>query len=175
MRKKRIEAVTEAVPVLAPEHRAAVDAAITAHRHLEGALLPILHAVQDGLGWVPEGAVAAIAQALNLSRAEVHGVLSFYHDFRRAPPGRHVLRVCAAEACQAMGARQLQAHAERCIGVRGHGTSADGRFSLEPVYCLGNCALSPAVLLDGELHGRVTPERLDALLADRRSGEVEAA
>lgn len=175
MRKKRIEAVTEVVPLLAPEHRAVIDTAIAENRHLDGALLPILHAVQAALGWIPEGAVAPIAQALNLSRADVHGVLTFYHDFRRAPPGRHVLRVCAAEACQAMGARALLAHAEQRTCAVDHGISPDGRFTVEPVYCLGNCALSPAVLLDGELHGRVTPERLDALLARNRDDDSIAA
>lgn len=176
MGNKRIDAVTEAVPVLAPDLRPAVDAAIAAHRHRAGALLPILHAVQQFLGWIPEGAVAPIAQALNLSRADVHGTISFYHDFRRTPPGRHVVRVCAAEACQAMGARALHDHAERRLGIRGHGTSRDGRFTLEPIYCLGNCALSPALLFDGELHGRMTPARFDALVSDcRAADDVEAA
>lgn len=172
-RSRQIDSITEVVPPLPERYRSAVDAAIAAHAHRPGALMPMLHAVQDALGFVPEGAVAPIAQALNRSRAEVHGVISFYHEFRRHPPGRHVLRICQAEACQAVGARELNAHAERCTGVRGgHGTSGDGELTLEPIYCLGNCALSPAILLDGELHGRVTPQRLDELLAEcRNTGE----
>jgi formate dehydrogenase subunit gamma len=165
-RGRHAESNTETVPLLEPAHRAAVDAAIDAHRDRPGALLPILHQVQAALGHVPDGAVAPIADALRLTRADVHGVISFYHDFRRVPAGRHVLRLCRAEACQAMGARQLQAHAQRRLGLPdGTHDTADGRFTLEPVYCLGNCALSPSLLMDGELHGRVTPERFDALVA----------
>ncbi|MFC4728188.1 formate dehydrogenase subunit gamma [Coralloluteibacterium thermophilus] len=171
-RSRQIEAVTEVVPALDPTTRAAVEEAIALHARRPGPLLPILHEVQDALGYVPEGAVAPIAAALNVSRADVHGVVSFYHHFRKRPPGRHVLQVCAAEACQAMGARALQAHAERVLGMR-HGTTADGAITLEPVYCLGNCALSPAVMLDGALHGRVDPERLDRLI-DACRGDAEA-
>jgi formate dehydrogenase subunit gamma len=104
---------------------------------------------------------------LNLSRAEVHGVVTFYHYFRRSRPGAHTVSVCQAEACQSMGAEALTAHARRRLGIDFHQTSADGRFSLEPIYCLGNCACSPAVMIDGRLYGRVTPERFDALVADR--------
>jgi formate dehydrogenase subunit gamma len=131
-----------------------------------GALLPMLHAVQDALGFVPSEAVPIIADALNLSRAEVHGVISFYHYFRDTPPGRHTIRLCRAEACQSMGARALEAHAKRSLGVDFHQTTGNGAFSLEPVYCLGNCALSPAVMIDRELYGRVTPEGLDDLLSE---------
>lgn len=130
-----------------------------------GALLPILHDIQDALGYVPEAAVPIVAQALNLSRAEVHGVLSFYHLFRRRPPGRHTLFVCRAEACQSMGARELERRIKERLGIDFHETTADGRFSLEPIYCLGNCACSPAVMIDDTVHGRVTPERLDEILA----------
>jgi formate dehydrogenase subunit gamma len=104
---------------------------------------------------------------LNLSRAEVHGVVTFYHYFRHSRPGAHTVSVCQAEACQSMGAEALTAHARRRLGIDFHQTSADGRFSLEPIYCLGNCACSPAVMIDGRLYGRVTPERFDALVADR--------
>ena len=151
---------------LNPQQRALVQKALDEHRDLAGALLPILHAVQETLGYVPPGAVPLIAQDLNLSRAEVHGVLSFYHYFRTAPAGRHVIYLCRAEACQAMGARALEAHAKRKLGVDFHQTTRDGAFTLEPVYCLGNCACSPSVLIDGELHGRVDAERFDALLVE---------
>jgi formate dehydrogenase subunit gamma len=130
-----------------------------------GALLPILHAIQDELGYVPESAVPIVAEVLNLSRAEVHGVVTFYHFFRTKPPGKKTLYVCRAEACQSMGARALEAYARNKLGVDFHGTTADGRFSLEPVYCLGNCACSPAVMVDETVYGRVTPQRLDEILA----------
>jgi formate dehydrogenase subunit gamma len=130
-----------------------------------GALLPILHAIQDEMGYVPEAAVGIVAEVLNLSRAEVHGVVTFYHFFRTQPAGKHIVYLCRAEACQSMGARALEEHARTKLGVDLHGTTADGRFTLEPVYCLGNCALSPAVMVDETVYGRVTPERLDDLLA----------
>jgi formate dehydrogenase subunit gamma len=132
-----------------------------------GPLLLVLHAVQQKLGFVPEEAVPYIAERLNLSRAEVHGVLSFYHHFRRTVPGRHVVQVCRAESCQAMGAEHLARHAQERLGIRFHETTADGTFSLEAVYCLGNCACSPAVMIDEELYGRVSPDRFDSLLAER--------
>lgn len=129
-----------------------------------GALLPILHAVQDEIGHVPPGAVPVIAGALNLSRAEVHGVISFYHFFRGTPPGERTLFVCRAEACQSMGARELERHIREKLDVDFHETTSDGRFSLEPVYCLGNCACSPAIMIDETVHGRVTPDRFDELI-----------
>lgn len=150
------------------EPAALLDECIAPHAQSAGALLPILHAIQDRLGYVPAEAVAPIADALNLSRAEVHGVLTFYHYFRREPGGTHVVHLCRAEACQAVGGRELEAHAKRALGTDFHGTSADGRFTLEPVYCLGNCACGPALLVDRELHSRVTPERFDELVAERR-------
>ena len=130
-----------------------------------GALLPLLHAIQDQLGFVPEGAVALIAPALNLSRAEVHGVITFYHLFRTTRPGKQTLFVCRAEACQAMGARQLEQYIKDKLKIDYHETTVDGRFSLEPVYCLGNCACSPAIMIDETVHGRVNSERLDQLLS----------
>ena len=133
--------------------------------HEPGALLPILHEIQDELGYVPPGAVPIVAKRLNLSRAEVHGVLTFYHLYRTEAPGRHTVFVCRAEACQSMGARELERHVKDKLKVDFHETTADGRFSLEPVYCLGNCACSPAIMIDETVHGRVTPERLDELLA----------
>lgn len=135
-------------------------------KHLPGALLPILHAVQDALGHVPDEAVPPIAEGLNLSRAEVHGVVSYYHHFRRLPAGRHVLQVCRAESCQAMGADDLWAHACRRLGIEAGGTSADGAVTLEPVYCLGLCAMSPAVALNEQPRARMSATRLDALLGE---------
>jgi formate dehydrogenase subunit gamma len=143
---------------------AAIEQLISAENGRPGALLPILHAIQDHFGYVPEFAVPVLAKALNLSRAEVHGVITFYHFFRTTPPGEHTLFVCRAEACQAMGARALERHVREKLKVDFHETTADGRYSLEPVYCLGNCACSPAVMIDETVYGRVTPERLDELL-----------
>ena len=143
---------------------------------LDGALLPILHGVQRALGYVPAAAVAVLARQLNLSVAEVHGVVSFYHYFRTTRGGRHVVHLCRAEACQALGGRQLEAHAKRVLGIEFHGTTADGAIRLEPVYCLGNCALGPALLLDEQLQGRVTAARFDALMQGCRSAaEPEAS
>ena len=129
------------------------------------ALMPLLHAVQDRLGYIPAEAVPEIAQALNLSRAEVHGVISFYHDFRTAPAGRNIIRVCRAESCQAMGAVELAAHIQKRLGIEFGQTSADGAYTLEPVYCLGNCACSPAIVVGADIHGRVTPERFDEIFS----------
>jgi len=144
-----------------PWDRAAVVAIVNALKDQPGALMPILRRIQDDLGWVPPGSIPLIADELNLSRAEVHGVVSFYHDFRHAPPGRNVVRLCRAESCQAMGAVALADHARERLGVDFNGTSADGAVTLEAVYCLGNCACSPAVVINGELLGRVTPARFD--------------
>ncbi|MCB1578771.1 MAG: formate dehydrogenase subunit gamma, partial [Xanthomonadales bacterium] len=129
-----------------------------------GALLPILHGIQDALGHVPPAAVPVIAEALNLSRAEVHGVISFYHHFRSVAPGRHVLRLCRAEACQAMGARGVEAHLRARLGIGFNETTADGALTLEPVYCLGNCACAPSAMLDDRVHGRLSVERIDRLI-----------
>jgi formate dehydrogenase subunit gamma len=144
-----------------PWDRAAVAAIVSALKHQPGALMPILRRIQDDLGWVPPESIPLIADELNLSRAEVHGVASFYHDFRHEPPGRNIVRLCRAESCQAMGAVALADHARKRLGVDFNGTSADGSFSLEAVYCLGNCACSPAAVINGELLGRVTPARFD--------------
>lgn len=130
-----------------------------------GALLPVLHGVQAALGFVPDTAVPRIAQALNLSRAEVHGVISFYHTFRTQPPGRHVVQICRAESCQAMGSRILESHAKARLGVDYRETTPDGRVTLEAVYCLGNCACSPAVRIDDEVFGRVDTDAFDRLMA----------
>ena len=132
--------------------------------HLPGALLPILHALQDEFGYVDKAAVPLIADALNLSHAEVHGVISFYHDFRHTPAGKHVLKMCRAEACQSMGCDKTIRHVENRLGVRLGETTGDGSFTVDAVYCLGNCALSPAVMLDGKLYGRVSPEVAEFLI-----------
>lgn len=129
-----------------------------------GALLPILHAVQDKLGYVPPESVPLVARELNLSRAEVHGVISFYHYFRDTPPGRHTIHICRAESCQAMGSDALEIHARARLGIDYHETTADGAFSLEPVYCLGNCACSPSIMIGTDVHGRVSPERFDEII-----------
>lgn len=149
-----------------PDSEIVVARAIATHAAEPGGLLPLLHAIQDALGWLPPEALPRVADAMNLSRAEVHGVVSFYHDFRTTPPGRHVVRICRAEACQAMGAEALVAHACRRLGTGFSTTRPDGAVTVEPVYCLGNCALSPAVLVDGALYGRVDPARFDELAAD---------
>jgi formate dehydrogenase subunit gamma len=135
------------------------------YAHVPGPLLLVLHAIQRRVGFIPTDAVPFIAERLNLSRAEVHGVLSFYHHFRRTAPGRHVIQICRAESCQAMGAEHLAQHAQKVLGIQFHETTPDGAFSLEPVYCLGNCACSPAVMIDEQLFGRVSLDQLDALLA----------
>lgn len=140
-----------------------VAALLATWQNQPGALLPLLHAIQEALGWVPEAAVPQVAQALNLSRAEVVGVISFYHDFRTSPPPPHCLRVCVAESCQMAGAEALSALAEQRLGLR-EGESSDGEWQVRPVYCLGACACSPAVQLDDKLYAQVTPEQLDRLL-----------
>ena len=145
-----------------------VRAIATELSSLDGPLLPILHAVNDQLGHIDEQAIPVIADVLNLTRAEVHGVVSFYHDFRRQPAGRHVLKVCRAESCQSMGCERLVERLEADFGIEMGSTTPDGRLTLETVYCLGNCALSPAVMLDGELHGRVDAAKAGELL--RRAG-----
>jgi formate dehydrogenase subunit gamma len=144
------------------------DEIIAQHRDRPGALLPLLHALQDAFGYVDAAAIPAIAAALNISRAEVHGVISFYHDYRDVPPGQHVLKVCRAEACQSMGCNALIDHLEESLGVELGNTTKDGAVTLEAVYCLGNCALSPAMMLDGKLYGRVTPARAERLVMDAR-------
>jgi formate dehydrogenase subunit gamma len=153
-------------PIAAPEPWDAARAAAIIDRHAatEGSLLPILHELQETFGFVPHDAIPMLAQALNLSRAEVHGVVSFYHDFREAPHGRHVLKLCQAEACQSMGCRDLARHVEARLGVALGETTADGRVTVEPVYCLGLCATAPSAMLDGAVAGRLTPARVDALL-----------
>ncbi len=136
------------------------------HKDLPGALLPLLHAIQGEVGYVPDSAVAIIAGGLNLSRAEVHGVISFYHDFKTQPVGRNTVQICRAEACQSMGSRLLEAHAKETLGIDYHQTTADGNITLEPVYCLGNCACSPSVRVNDDIVARVDQDRFDELVAN---------
>ena len=153
-----------------PSPASVTQAVLARHVDEPGALLPILHEVQDALGHIPRDVVPQIAEGLNLSRAEVHGVVTYYHHFRAEAPGRHVVQVCRAEACQAMGSDALMAHAEHALGCRAHGghgsTSADGRYTLNPVFCLGLCASSPAIVIDDKLHARMTLSRFDQLVAE---------
>ncbi|WP_444678702.1 formate dehydrogenase subunit gamma [Halomonas sp. E19] len=146
---------------------------IDALKHKPGALLPILHAVQDRCGYVPREAVPLIAESLQLTRAEVHGVISFYHHFRTTPPGRHVVQICRAEACQARGSRALEKYARDTLGIDYHQTTADREITLEPVYCLGNCACGPAVRVGNRVLGRVTPERFDTLVDELQTRPLE--
>lgn len=146
-----------------------VGALIEAHKHMSGALMPLLHAIQDNIGYVPESSYSQIARALSLSVAEVHGVVTFYHHFRTHKPGRHVMQICRAESCQSMGSTALEAHAKKCLNADYHQTTSDDAITLEPVYCLGNCALSPAVMVDDEIYGRVSAADLEALIAEARA------
>ncbi len=149
----------------------AIDAAVSSNKDRPGALLPILHGIQDQIGYIPPEAIPQIAGELNLSRAEVHGVVTFYHYFRQSPPGRHTLQICQAESCQAMGSEALTEHARKTLGVGFHQTTGDQAFTLEPIYCLGNCACSPAIMVDDEVYGRVTPERLEQILAEVKEAQ----
>jgi formate dehydrogenase subunit gamma len=150
------------VPARLTEDR--LRAIVAEHAHERGALLPILHAILEEAGAVEADVVDVVASELNLSRAEVHGVITFYPDFRRTPAGTTHVRVCRAEACQAVGAEALWAHARERTGLDEGGTTDDGAVSLNQVFCFGNCALGPSVEVNGMLHARVTPDRLDALL-----------
>jgi formate dehydrogenase subunit gamma len=150
--------------------QATVQEITTALKDKPGALLPILHAIQDTMGYVPAESVPAIAKALNLSRAEVHGVISFYHYFRDTKPGKHTIHLCRAESCQAMGGKQLEQHVKNRLGIDFHETTVDGEFSLEPVYCLGNCACSPAMQIDNEIYGRVSANSFDTAINE--AGEL---
>jgi formate dehydrogenase subunit gamma len=146
---------------------------VAAMQNKPGALLPILHAVQDSLGYVPPESLPIIAEGLNLSRAEVHGVVSFYHHFRSTPAGNHTIQICRAESCQAMGSRALESHAKAMLNIDYQQTTADGDITLEPVYCLGNCACSPAIRIGEEVHGHVDSNKFDQLVLALRTQIVE--
>jgi formate dehydrogenase subunit gamma len=156
----------KAMPSYAPWDVEAARAIIADKRSMPGALLPILHALQEEFGYIDREAEPLIAEILNLSRAEVHGVVTFYHDFRQKPAGRHVLRLCRAESCQARGSDALAAWAEARLGIASGATTADGNVTLEPVYCLGLCSVSPSAMFDGKIVGRLDEKKLDALLAE---------
>jgi len=145
-----------------------VQDVISTLKEKPGALLPILHGIQDALGYIPADSVPAIAQGLHLSRAEVHGVISFYHYFRETPPGKQTIHICRAESCQAMGGKQLEQHAKDQLGIDYHETTPDGQFSLEPVYCLGNCACSPAMQIGSDIYGRVSTQGFDAIINEKK-------
>ena len=153
-------------PVCEPWSEARGAEIIAEHDKAEGPTLVILHALQEAFGYVPEPAIPMIAQALNLSRAEIHGVFTFYHDFRHEPAGRHVLKLCRAEACQAAGGDALAARAEAKLGISLGNTTADARVTLEPIYCLGLCATAPSAMLDGRVVGRLNDTKIDALVAE---------
>jgi formate dehydrogenase subunit gamma len=157
--------MTDVASLFPRDATGAVSSVLERHAGEPGALLPILHDVQDALGYIPADSVPAIAKALNLSRAEVHGVITYYHHFRSEPAGRTVVQVCRAESCKACGADALMAHAERALGCASHHTRADGAVTLEPVFCLGMCASSPAIMVGEKLYARVTPEKFDRLVA----------
>ena len=145
-----------------------VSAIIADLKDKPGALLPVLHGIQDKLGYIPTESVPLIATELNVTRAEVHGVITFYHHFRFHPAGRHIVQVCQAESCQAMGSVGLTESIKKHLGIDFHETTRDKSFTLEPVFCLGNCALSPAVMVDGDLHGRMSLERFQGLVEEKR-------
>ena len=163
--KKNLEISLEDL-VLNPNDLKIINQHIFEHQSMPGALLPLLHAIQDDLGFVPEIAYPLISKGLSLSVAEVHGVVTFYHHFRSHKPGRHILQVCRAESCQALGSEALENHIKNKLGVEFHETTADGAITLEPIYCLGNCACSPAVMIDEEVYGRVDSKKIDQLISD---------
>ena len=137
---------------------------VSGKKDTPGPLIEILHEVQRRLGYIPANVVPAIAEGLNLSRAEIHGVISFYHFFRATPPGRHIVKICRAEACQAMGSRRLEEHAKESLNIEYHETTQDGSITLEPVYCLGNCACAPAIRIDDAVHANVDAKVFDLLM-----------
>lgn len=151
-----------------PFDMSALEAIIAQHKAMPGAMLPILHGIQEKVGYIPSQAVPLIAQELNVSRAEVHGVITYYHYFRQTPPGRHVVQICRAEACQAMGGDALAAHAKAALACDFHETTEDGAFTLEPVYCLGQCGCGPAIMIGDDLHARVSSDKLNRLLDAKR-------
>ncbi len=152
--------------VLNPQDYKIINRHILQYQSMPGALLPLVHAIQDDLGFVPEIAYPLISSALSLSVAEVHGVVTFYHHFRSHKPGRHILQVCRAESCQAMGSEMLELHIKEHLNIDFHETTSDGAITLEPIYCLGNCACSPAVMIDEEVYGRVDNKKIDQLISD---------
>jgi formate dehydrogenase subunit gamma len=148
-----------------------VDCAVTAQRGRVGALMPVLHSIQESLGFIPVEAVPMIARAMSLSRAEIQGVIGFYHDFKTEPGGEHLVQLCRAEACQAMGSRDLELHVKQRLGIDFGETTGDGLFSLEPVYCLGNCACAPSIRINEGTHARMSASQFDQLIAGLEAEE----
>jgi formate dehydrogenase subunit gamma len=157
------------VTALLAEDLSKIDGHITAHKTMPGALLPLLHAIQDDIGWIPEESYLPISKGLALSVAEVHGVVTFYHHFRRHPAGKHILQVCRAESCQAMGSEKLEKDIKAQLGIDYHETTKDGAVTLLPIYCLGNCACSPAVMLDDDVYGRMDAAKVAEIVAEARA------
>ncbi|MBC8381002.1 MAG: formate dehydrogenase subunit gamma [Pseudomonadales bacterium] len=151
------------------DKRTNIDQLIEQFKSLPGGLMPLLHAVKHDVGYIPDDSVEQIAKGFNLSRAEVHGVISFYHDFNTSPTGQHCVQICRAEACQSMGSRQIEAHAKKSLGIEYGETTKDGKVTLQPVYCLGNCACSPSIRIDDDIHARVSAASFDQLMAELRS------
>jgi formate dehydrogenase subunit gamma len=152
---------------------AKIESIVESHRVLAGATLPILHEIQAAYGYIPPEAIPVIAEGLNLSRAEIHGVVTFYADFHTQPRGRHIVQVCRGEACQAKGSGKLEDHAKSKLGCDFHETTVDNFATLEPVYCLGNCGCSPSLRIGDEVYGRVDEDRFDELLSELRQGAEE--
>lgn len=154
---------------ISTDTHAKIQGLIAQHIGLPGALLPLLHAIQDEIGYVPEESYLSISKALALSVAEVHGVVTFYHHFRSHPAGKHILQICRAESCQAMGSEKLEASIKAKLGIDYHQTTSDGAITLEPIYCLGNCACSPSVMMDDEVYGRVDSQKMAELISEARA------
>lgn len=154
---------------ISTDTHAKIQGLIAQHKELPGALLPLLHAIQDEIGYVPEESYLSISKALALSVAEVHGVVTFYHHFRSHPVGKHILQICRAESCQAMGSEKLEASIKVKLGIDYYQTTLDGAITLEPIYCLGNCACSPSVMMDDEVYGRMDNQKMAELISEARS------
>ena len=150
-------------------HKVVVNAALEKHESTKGSLLPILHEIQDALGYIPSDAIDVIGKRINRSRAEVHGVVSFYHHFRTHKPGRHIIQVCRSEACQALGANDVIDKLKRTLAIDFHESTSDGQITLEPIYCLGHCACAPALMVNGEPRAKMTSERVDGLINELRA------
>jgi formate dehydrogenase subunit gamma len=155
--------------LVSTDHEAVVSAALEKYSSTEGALLPILHEIQDALGYIPPDTIDVIGKGINRSRAEVHGVVSFYHHFRTHKPGRHIIQVCRSEACQAVGALGVIEKLKRTLGIDFHESTSDGQITLEPIYCLGHCACAPALMVNGEPRAKMTPDLVDSLVNELRT------
>ena len=155
--------------MVSTDHEAVVSEALEKYSSTEGALLPILHEIQDALGYIPPDTIDVIGKGINRSRAEVHGVVSFYHHFRTHKPGRHIIQVCRSEACQAVGALGVIEKLKRTLGIDFHESTSDGQITLEPIYCLGHCACAPALMVNGEPRAKMTPDLVDSLVNELRT------